>query len=144
MESAAAFGEVLDEFLGDTAGRIPAEEPATKGWHPGIGTRPLFSLEGATALRSAALRNAARNDTPLRPSISHAKPRPRPARALSATQRQALDLLNSLGAHLAADFTRDELRSAFRALARRYHPDTNPAVSGREFAAIRAAYDAVR
>ncbi len=144
MESAAAFGEVLDDMLGDIAGRIPAEEPASRGWHPGIGTRPLFQFEGATALRNAALGNAARSDTPLRSNSSHAKPRPRPARALSASQRQALDFLNSLGAKLTADFARDELRSAFRALARRYHPDTNPAVSGREFAAIRGAYDALR
>jgi hypothetical protein len=129
MQPAVAFGEVLDEFLGDIAGRSSAEEPATKGWHPGIGTRPLFQFEGATSLRS---------------TINHAKPRPRPARALSASQRQALDLLNSLGAQLTADFTRDELRSAFRALARRFHPDTNPTVSGREFAALRGAYDALR
>ena len=138
MESAAAFGEVLDDVLGEIAGRIPAEEPAAgRGWHPGIGTRPLFHFEGATTLRQTASHAT-------RPNVSHAKPRPRPARAPSASQRQALDLLNSLGAALTADFTRDELRSAFRALARRYHPDTNPAVSGREFATLRSAYDALK
>lgn len=68
----------------------------------------------------------------------------RSTRALSAHEREALDLLNGLGAELTADFTRDELRSAFRSLARRYHPDANPTISGREFASLRDAYDALK
>jgi hypothetical protein len=65
----------------------------------------------------------------------------RPARTLSAPERAALGLFNSLGAELTADFTRQDLRSGFRALARRFHPDVNPFASGREFAAMRDAYE---
>jgi DnaJ-class molecular chaperone len=45
------------------------------------------------------------------------------ARVLSSREQRALDDLIALGAELPADFTFDELRSAFRTLARRYHPD---------------------
>jgi hypothetical protein len=112
MQPAAAFGDVLDDLVGG----FPAEEPS-RGW-PGIATAPLFSfrrpLDGA---------------------------RDRPSRRLSAREREALDVLNVLGADLSAGFTRDELRSAFRSLARRLHPDANPGASGREFAAAREAYE---
>lgn len=47
----------------------------------------------------------------------------RPARMLGPAERHALDELNGLGARLHEDFTGAELRSAFRALARRFHPD---------------------
>ena len=51
---------------------------------------------------------------------------PRPARMLTPNQRVALDALVALGADLQSDFTAHELRSAFRALALRYHPDRHP------------------
>jgi hypothetical protein len=50
----------------------------------------------------------------------------RPARILMARERRALRELIALGAELTPDFTAAELRHAFRVLARRYHPDTNP------------------
>lgn len=106
MPPAAAFADVLDSLTGG----CPAEEPTRSSWHPGIATRPLFSLR-------------------------------RSARPLTAHERAALDVLNGLGADLTADFTRRELRSAFRALARRFHPDVNPHAGGREFAAMRDAYE---
>jgi len=53
-------------------------------------------------------------------------PRPtsgRPIRVLRPAEQHALDELIGLGAQLRPDFTPAELRSAFRALARRFHPD---------------------
>jgi DnaJ-domain-containing protein 1 len=47
----------------------------------------------------------------------------RPRRILSMKQQDALDTLLDLGARLDRDFTDDELRRTFRALAMRYHPD---------------------
>ena len=47
-------------------------------------------------------------------------------RRLSPRQRRALDRLVELGAEISADFTPEQLRSAYRRLARRYHPDHHP------------------
>ena len=47
----------------------------------------------------------------------------RPARQLPAREQRALADLVALGGALSGDFTFDELRSVFRTLARRYHPD---------------------
>ena len=41
-------------------------------------------------------------------------------------EQRALDYLVGLGANLGSDLTMTELRSAFRALAREYHPDRHP------------------
>jgi len=47
----------------------------------------------------------------------------RPVRQLSDREQRALAELVTLGGSLSVDFTFDELRSVFRTLARRYHPD---------------------
>ncbi len=68
-------------------------------------------------------------------------------RILAAGQRRALCALVNLGADLRDDFTAAELRTAFRALARRYHPDSHPHCSSaaktrlsRQFAEISDHY----
>jgi preprotein translocase subunit Sec63 len=60
----------------------------------------------------------------------------RPKRSLSARHLQALDALVGLGARIAADFTNDELRRAFRGLALRYHPDRHPTTDDGEKARL--------
>ncbi|MEP7310829.1 MAG: DnaJ domain-containing protein [Acidobacteriota bacterium] len=47
-----------------------------------------------------------------------------------------MDSLVALGAHLDASFTARQLRSAFRTLARRYHPDRHPSTSDAERARL--------
>jgi hypothetical protein len=70
-----------------------------------------------------------------------APPRPvRPRRTLSPRQQLALDTIVALGGRLGADFTRDELRAAYRALAFRYHPDRHPGSSDRETARLAACF----
>ncbi len=71
----------------------------------------------------------------------------RPHRVLSTRQQQALQQLVQLGAHIDGDFTARELRTAFRTLARRYHPDRHPGTSefekaklARQFATLHDAY----
>jgi hypothetical protein len=71
-----------------------------------------------------------------RPRQTDDAPRNRPNRKLSPQAQSALDRLNALGADVHADFTPHELRHAFRALARRYHPDRYPASSATEKARL--------
>jgi hypothetical protein len=63
----------------------------------------------------------------LQVETAQATQRPAPVRPvrrhLSLREQRAFDALEALGGTLAADFTFDELRSVFRNLARRYHPD---------------------
>ena len=59
-----------------------------------------------------------------------------PTRVLTARHQEALDHLVSLGARLGVDFTARELRSAFRQLARRYHPDRHHGGSTTEIAQV--------
>jgi hypothetical protein len=72
----------------------------------------------------------------------------RPARTLSFRQRVAFEQLLNLGASIAPDFTRDELRHAFRELAHRYHPDRHQETPTDEQARLgdlfRRAHDAYR
>ncbi len=63
-------------------------------------------------------------------------------------EQRALDYLVGLGARLDSDFTEVELRSAFRALAREYHPDRHPDSSQQQrerlsalFRRLRQAYE---
>jgi DnaJ-class molecular chaperone len=61
-------------------------------------------------------------------------------RRLTPSQQKAVDEMVSLGASLGADFTIDELRGAYRQLARRYHPDVHPSCSEREKARLSALF----
>ena len=74
--------------------------------------------------------------------------RPRVRRTLMPHEQRALDYLVGLGASLDSDFTDAELRSAFRALAREYHPDRHPDSSQQQrehlsalFRRLRQAYE---
>jgi hypothetical protein len=64
----------------------------------------------------------------------------RPRRRLTAAQQNAFDRLIALGAPLDAAFTADELRSAFRLLARRYHPDRHPGADAGERSRLAALF----
>lgn len=59
---------------------------------------------------------------------------------LTPAQRKAVEEMTSLGASLGADFTPDELRGAYRQLARRYHPDVHPTCTEREKATLNALF----
>ena len=71
-----------------------------------------------------------------RPASMAVPPPPPPPRVLSAREQDALRELVALGADLRADFTVRELRSAFRLLALRYHPDRHPHSSDAERARL--------
>lgn len=76
------------------------------------------------------------------------RPQPRPRRTFLPHEQRALDYLVGLGARLEPDLTLAELRSAFRALAREYHPDRHPGSSPQQrerlaalFCRLRQAYE---
>src|SRR5688500_15988324 len=133
MAPAAAFTEVLEHFV-DRYG--PGEPAAARRWHPGIATRPLLWLE-ATAVES---RRACPPELQRRRAAAPTPPR----RPLSREQRAALDRFVALGARLHSGYTRRELRSAFRSLARTFHPDYHPAISASEKARLSAMFSEVR
>ena len=117
--------DVLDEALAGHASDdgVPSRVGAR------FATPSIFCFESVDIKRSPA-------PTPwLSASVTTSTPPPRPARprrTLSARQRAAFDAFVQLGARISDDFTEQELRSMFRSLALRYHPDRHPASSDSE------------
>jgi hypothetical protein len=149
MAPAAAFTEVLDQVVG----RFQPSEPLAAGRpHPGITTRSLFWFEGATSMPNRVppitTPATARAGTLHSENIETVV---RSGRSLTSQQRDALDRFGHFGANLRADYTRDELRSAFRSLARCFHPDRHPGMGPAEkerlaatFSLLKTAYEELR
>ena len=68
----------------------------------------------------------------------------RPARLLSEREQRALADLVTLGGALTGEFTFDELRSVFRTLARRYHPDRHTGCSEQDKARLAEQFTRAR
>jgi len=149
MRRAPVFEELLDEQLRNECGDARAMRGPARG---GTATSFGFFLGGAPdSLTGRPLDNTGRQrdamvscesrfagavsapwtgvqvPTPSSDTVSASYADRRSARreprAMSARERQAFDDLVLLGARIGTDFTFDELRSAFRALALTYHPD---------------------
>ena len=128
-----AFAEALDQALGDLAAEppLPHVPPARRAAppHPFLfAATPFWNHARDAAPMAAAVR-------PARPAASSPEP-PRAPRAMTPAERRAFDGLNTLGARLAPDFGPRDLRSAFRTLARRYHPDRHPSSTDAEKARL--------
>jgi hypothetical protein len=116
MRGGTTFADVLEHTLG-------AFEPDT----PLSGTLPSYRqapppsfLFGPRRFHFQSTPYAAFKNPAAMPT------RIRQPRRLTQAQQRALDALVGLGATLSSDFTERELRTAFRGLARRYHPDGHP------------------
>ena len=106
-------------------------------WRPG--TRPVFLFgdlhNGFTAGPARPVRSSVSSGASPWTAAYAARPgaQLRAARRLSPAQQQALDDLRTLGASgLTADFTDADIKSTFRALARKFHPSTHPGLSDLE------------
>ena len=144
MAGRLSFEEVLDEAL--AAQRDTDGAGGARYW---TGPPPTFFLPFCaprsaprTSARMLAHRlvaidsrvSAFAKATADKPNADCRMPGARPV--LTAHQQEALDHLLSLGARLRADFTARDLRSAFRDLARRYHPDRHHGGSLAEIAHV--------
>lgn len=143
MRPTPAFEDLLNEQLKAVPAGVHARPAprtgtaASYGFFFMAGTEVVGTLTGDSPEQHPATAVAARRCTATAPSAwipadlhasavagHEASPRAiRTSRVLSSRERQALGVLVELGARLDADFTFDQLRSAFRGLAMSYHPD---------------------
>jgi hypothetical protein len=150
MRTGPDFTRILDKKLQESgfvaascAGTSdPGPEPGA--WRPGA--RPVFLFgdlrSGFTAgpARPAPLSGASTR-TPVYGAGLGAQSRS--SRRLSLGEHLALEALRTLGADsLSPDFTDAELKSAFRRLARRFHPDRHPGSSDGERAQLARSFAA--
>jgi hypothetical protein len=147
MAGGVTFAAVLDDKLRGSKPE-PAATPEPCGRH--VPTVQAFVFEFAAAagnmrnprathlysIDSELSRSGAQPTGFGRARDGHERPSSRPQRILSSRQRAALDQLNALGAAIGADVTVQELRQAFRVLARLYHPDRHPDSSAIERARL--------
>jgi hypothetical protein len=154
MRAGPDFGQILDEKL-EGAGFAWASRRERRAAADHPGARPVFLFgdlrSGFTAGPSRpAQASGASPWTPVYGARPGAQSRgagvragDRPARHLTPPQRLAVDALRALGADpLCDDFTDAELKSAFRVLARRFHPDRHPASSDAERARLSRSFAA--
>jgi hypothetical protein len=135
MLSGVTFAEVLAQEMAGFLPRGPVSAPKPPPPpiyrfvppNPFLYTKPLLHFRASAYGSIARPADASRLTVPVMPTLP-----PRRPRRLTKRQRRALDELVGLGADLHADFTDRELRSAYRTLARRYHPDRHPASSETE------------
>jgi hypothetical protein len=127
MTGGATFAEVLGQKLAAFAPPEPVVVPAPPTFSYQAPPPLLFSKR---ALRFNATAYGAGRVPPISTPLSHvakqSEPPPRPARPLTTKQRRALDELIALGAQFHGEFNARALRSVYRTLARRYHPDRHP------------------
>jgi len=141
MARGKAFADVLEEVLEGSGPHQPA--PASRAGF-GYATPSILFFE-------AGLPSAPRPSFVALPPPLPPPPRPRPRRALSPRQQEALEAFVGLGARIDDGFTHAELRSVFRSLAFRYHPDRHPASGDLErahlserFAQLHDAYESLK
>ena len=131
MHCGPAFAQLLAEKLREIGGNDRARASSVQARafappHPLLFAAPYRVERAAHGFRP---RPQAVEET----RAPHALPAAK--RTLTPEERFALDALNRRGAALSADFTAAELRSAYRTLARSYHPDRHHS-SGTEQNAI--------
>jgi DnaJ domain len=130
MRPTQDFRRILDEKLEAQAFAWASPSSQAAGATRRPSARPVFLFgDAGTGFTAGPARPAASSGaspwTPVYGARTGAHLRP--ARRLTAVQQAALDTLRELGAAaLDAASTDAEIRTAFRTLARRFHPDRHP------------------
>ncbi|MBX2987008.1 MAG: hypothetical protein KF802_03840 [Bdellovibrionaceae bacterium] len=125
MKQNSSFQEILEEKLG--AGRPTPETDWTLS--PGEPAHLAYLLGQIGVFRFPKPRPSPPPSSPSREKPRPAVPAPRakgPPHALSERQKTAMGWFQDQGEALADDFNEKELKTAFRRLARRLHPDVHP------------------
>jgi len=172
-----AFVDVLDEILADPEPITTAQQPAAARQSTRVASTPLYAFtphltpnrfwtapgpyRPTTVAESAApprhvetpssvehgFRQVMDDTTQETTQTRRDDVETRAKRPLKPVEESALQTLVRLGAALDGSFTARELRSTFRALAQRYHPDRHPHVTdaersrlGATFAELTSAY----
>ena len=124
---AVYFAHVLDRLIDGGPG------PSTTAATAGILTKPLLAAPMGRANGAFFFRGMPP------PPVEH------PRRRLTAAQYDALETLRRAGAKdLRADYLVAELKSAFRRLARQFHPDRHPTADAETRARLTNAFRQVR
>jgi hypothetical protein len=142
MSSAPSFAELLDAALAAQADvRMGPAEIRDTVTMPAPEPFPFFGCFRVPEPAAAAV-SSAQPSTRVAPHRWTAPPRVRThlSRQLTAEQQTALSALVGLGARLDERFTPRDLRSAFRSLALRYHPDRHPDSTPAELARLTALF----
>lgn len=117
-----SFDAVLDAALAQAASDAAADVAAKVVWgwrsEPPLGSAFLFARPLTTAHRCWP--------------AGEVQPPRQPAHRLTDVQRVAFEGLVTLGAALSDSFTAEDLRTQYRELARRFHPDGYTQCSGLE------------
>lgn len=150
MTAYSSFADALDEKLEQAPG-TPSDRSAAQAR---VATPPLWDIPVQACRLAAHIRTSwveAGHASVARETPPVAAPNIELPRRLTKTQRRALQKLRGLGADLDPSFSEHQLRTAFRALAKRFHPDRHPGSSPAEkerlawtFASLREAYRELR
>jgi hypothetical protein len=155
MRTGPDFRQILDGKLEDAGFARPTRPDRRAAGGSQSAPRPVFLFgDIRSGFTAGPARPSANSSAPAWTSVYGARPgvQSRPARRrLAPAEQQALESLRALGAgSLDEQFTDAELKSAFRSLARRLHPDRHPGSSdaerarlSRDFASACDAYRAL-
>jgi hypothetical protein len=138
VSATAAFDDVLDETLRSLDHAAGTARPQTfiNPTDPGVQLLLAGGVVYAHVRHPYALPSPERppdrlQQAPQAPWASQSRFHPT-LRVSTPREREAVLTLERLGVHVGAGTTLADLKRGYRALARRFHPDVHPQVSGQE------------